>query len=81
MTDKKLVSFLLENNIPEKFWPEMRALVFSGVRPSYTLRKRLRGVINYKKCLHSILVELSKKCKHKFPPANYRCPAKRRNAA
>jgi len=50
----------------------MRALVFDGTRPSKELLRRLRNVGNYAAALQSILVELSKQVKHKFPPKNWK---------
>ena len=46
----------------------MKALVFDHVRPSKELLTRLRHVANYKAAFDTILAELSKQVKHKFPP-------------
>ena len=68
MSSTTLDSILTRHAIPLTYWPEMRALVFDGARPSKELLRRLRNVGNYAAALQSILVELSKQVKHKFPP-------------
>ena len=68
MTNQKLQTILTQHAIPLACWPEMRALVFDGARPSSALLRRLRNVSKYAAALQSILIELSRKVKHKFPP-------------
>jgi hypothetical protein len=68
MSSEKLELILEQNDIHPTFWPEMKALVFQGTRPSRELLTRLRHVVNYKAALDTILAELSKQLKHKFPP-------------
>jgi hypothetical protein len=68
MTSEKLELILEQHDIHPKFWPEMKALVFDGRRPSAELKTRLNHVLNYKTALDTILAELSKQVKHKFPP-------------
>ena len=67
MSGATLESILTHHAIPSAYWPEMRALVFDGARPSKELRRRLRNVGNYAAALQAVLVELSKQVKHKFP--------------
>jgi hypothetical protein len=50
--------------------PAMRELVRNGVRPDSGLLYRLRNLPRYAECFDSILHELSKQVKHKFPPKN-----------
>jgi len=68
MTGEKLELVLEQHDINPAFWPEMKALVFKGKRPSGELLTRLRHVTNYKAALDTILAELSKQVKHRFPP-------------
>jgi hypothetical protein len=68
MTGEQLELILEQHEIHPAFWPEMKALVFDGVRPSSELRTRLRCVVNYKAAFDTILAELSKQVTHKFPP-------------
>ena len=68
MTPEKLELILEQHDIPRTFWLQMKALVFDGTRPSRTLLTRLRRVTNYKAALDTILAELSKQVKHRFPP-------------
>ncbi len=57
--------------------PAMRELVRKGVRPDSGLLYRLRNLPRYAECFDSILHELSKQVKHKFPPKN-RKPSSRK---
>jgi hypothetical protein len=68
MTGEKLELILEQHDIHPAFWPEMKALVFKGTRPNGELLTRLHHVTNYKAALDTILAELSKQVKHKFPP-------------
>jgi len=68
MSSATLESILTQHAIPLTYWPAMRALVFDGARPRKELRRRLRNVGNYAAALQSILIELSKQVKHRFPP-------------
>ena len=68
MSNATLNSILTQHAIPRGCWGEWRALVFDGTRPSKELLQRLRNVGNYAAALQSILIELSKQVKHKFPP-------------
>ena len=45
-----------------------------GQRPSKEIVHRAHRVPNYMAALKSILIELSKQCKHKFPPPGYKSP-------
>jgi hypothetical protein len=67
MSTATLESILTRYAIPRDTWKEWKALV-KGTRPSKGLLRRLRHVGNYAAALQSILVELSKQVKHKFPP-------------
>ncbi len=77
MSHATLDSILTGHAIPSADWPEMRALVFDGARPSAELLRRLRNVGNYAGALQSILIELSKQVKHKFPPPGWKPSRKR----
>jgi hypothetical protein len=68
MSSATLESILTQHAIPRNCWGEWRALVFDGARPRKELRRRLRNVGNYAAALQSILIELSKQVKHRFPP-------------
>jgi hypothetical protein len=68
MTNETLELILEQHEIHADFWPEMKALVFDGTRPSKELLRRLRHVANYKAALDTILAELSKQVRFKFPP-------------
>ncbi len=68
ISDETLESILTQHAIPVAYWPEMRALVFDGTRPSEELVRRLNHVGKYMAALQSILIELSKQVKFKFPP-------------
>ncbi len=63
-----LEALFTEHAIPNFYWEEMKALVYSGNRPAADLVHRLNHVGNYVQCLQAILGELSKQCSHKFPP-------------
>jgi len=80
MSKATLKTILTRYAIPLAYWPEMRALVFDGARPSKELLRRLRNVGNYAAALQSILIELSKQVKHKFPPQDWQ-PSLRKPAA
>ena len=68
MTSEHLELVLEQHEINPLFWPEMKALVLKGTRPSAELRSRLKHVANYKSALDTILAELSKQVTFKFPP-------------
>lgn len=68
MTGEHLELILEQHEIHPDFWPEFKALVLHGTRPSAELRLRLHAVVNYKAALDTVLAELSKQVKHKFPP-------------
>ena len=70
-----LNAILKRHEIHRKFWPEIRALVEDGQRPSRELRTRLNHVSNYKAAVAEIIHELSKGLDHQFPPPEYRTPA------
>jgi hypothetical protein len=80
MSNATLETILTQHAIPLACWPEMRALVFDGARPSSELRRRLRNVSKYAAALQSILIELSKNVKHKFPPKRHCKPSSHRAA-
>jgi len=67
MTNATLESILTYHAVPLGYWPELRALVFDGTRPSKGLLRRLRRVAKYQRALDSILTELSKQVRHVFP--------------
>ena len=66
MNNKKLQTILTQHSIPLACWPEMRALVFDGARPSIALLRRLHNVSNYAAALQSIVIELSRKSTTSF---------------
>ena len=72
MSSATLESILTYHAIPLGYWPELRALVFDGTRPSKGLLRRLRRVAKYRRALDSILTELSKQVRHVFPPRDWR---------
>jgi len=67
-----------EHAIPNFYWEEMKALVYYGQRPAADLLFRLNHVGNYMQCLRAILGELSKQCKHRFPPKGWQPSARRK---
>ena len=68
MTGERLELILEQHDIHPAFWPEMKALVLNGKRPSVELRTRLRSVANFKAALDAVLAELSEQVAFKFPP-------------
>jgi len=74
LTTGDLEAIMRQHDIPAREWGEWSALVFQGIRPSKELIHRVHRVPNYIAALNSILVELSKNVKHKFPPPDYRSP-------
>ena len=68
MTTATLESILTQHAIPLADWPELRALVFNGTRPSKGVLRRLCRVAKYRRAIDSILTELSKQVRHVFPP-------------
>ncbi len=72
LSPDNLETILTCHRIPSIYWPEMRALVYDGVRPSDGLRYRLNHLGNYIGALHAITHELSKQVKYKFPPKHSR---------
>ncbi len=78
MSNATLNSILTQHAIPRDTWAEWKALV-KGTRPSNELLWRLRNVGNYAAALQSILIELSKQVKHKFPPPGWK-PSRNRAA-
>ncbi|MGA2621980.1 MAG: hypothetical protein ABSF26_30630 [Thermoguttaceae bacterium] len=72
MSNATLESILTQHAIPRNSWGEWRALVFDGTRPSKETLRYLRNIGNYAGALQSILIELSKQVKHKFPPKNWK---------
>ena len=79
MSNETLESILTASAIPSAYWPEMRALVFDGARPSKDLVYRLNHVGNYMAALQAILKELSKQCAFRFPPKDWK-PSRRKQA-
>ena len=79
ISDETLESILTANAIPSAHWPEMRSLVFDGIRPSKELVRRLNHVGNYMAALQAVLKELSKQCAFRFPPKGWR-PSRRKQA-
>lgn len=67
ITTGDLESILRQHEIPAREWGEWSALVFQGKRPSEEIIHRVHRVPNYIAALKSILIELSKQCKHKVP--------------
>ena len=74
ITTGDLEAILRQHEIPAREWGQWSALVFQGKRPSKELIHRVHRVPNYIAALKSILIELSKQCKHKFPPPDYKSP-------
>ena len=74
MTTGDLEAILRQHEIPAREWGQWSALVFQSKRPSKELIHRVHRVPNYIAALKSILIELSKQCKHKFPPPDYKSP-------
>ena len=72
LTTGDLEAIMRENHIPAKEWHEWSELVFQCKRPGAELLYRLHHVGNYMAAFHSILVELSKQVKHKFPPKGWK---------
>ncbi len=68
MTSERLEMILEQHDIAPRFWADMKALVFDGTRPPAELLARLHHVANYKTALDTILAELSKQVRFKFPP-------------
>jgi hypothetical protein len=71
MSGERLELILEQHDIHPDYWPQMKALVLHGQRPSRELLTRLRHVTNYAAALDTILAELSRQSKHKFPPKVY----------
>ena len=74
MTTGDLETILRQHEIPAREWGEWSALVFQSKRPSKELIHRVHRVPNYIAALKSILIELSKESKHKFPPPDFKSP-------
>ena len=74
MTTGDLEAILRQHEIPAKERRYWSALVFEGNGPSKELIHRVHRVPNYIAALKSILIELSKQCKDKFPPPEYKSP-------
>ena len=74
MTTGDLEAILRQHEIPAREWGQWSALVFQHQRPSKELIHRVHRVPNYIAALKSILIELSKQCKHKVPPPDYKSP-------
>ena len=81
MSSATLDRILSEHGIPSHDRPGFRALVFDGTRPNPGLLRRLHHVGNYAAALESILIELSKQVKHRFPPPGYKASSPRRRAS
>ena len=64
-----LNTILKRHKIRPKFWPEIRAFLEEGVRPSEKLMTRLRRVANYTAALNEAVHEIG--CDHTFPPDDY----------
>ena len=79
MSNATLESILTQHAIPLGYWPELRALVFDGTRPSKGLLRRLRRVAKYRRALDSILTELSKQVRHVFPPRDWQPRCRKAN--
>ena len=71
MSNATLESILTQHAIPRNSWGEWQALVFDGTRPSAELLYRLHNVGKYIAAFNSVLAELSKQVKHRFPPKNW----------
>ena len=77
MRSRTLERILRKHDVDVRTAPEMRSLVSDGERPSMELVYALNHVGNYMAALQSILIELSKKCKFKFPPKDWK-PSRRK---
>ncbi len=75
MTSTTLEAILTVHAIPSRDWKAIKELTYNGTRPSNALLQRLRSIASYSAALSSILIELSKGVKHKFPPKNENRPA------
>ena len=71
MSNATLESILTQHAIPRHSWEEWQSLVFDGKRPSKELLYRLHNVGKYIAAFNTVLAELSKQVKHKFPPKNW----------
>jgi hypothetical protein len=58
ISNKRLEAILRIHDIDKDYWPQMKALVFYGSRPTRALQRRLDHVDNYIDCLGAILTEL-----------------------
>jgi hypothetical protein len=63
-----LEGILMDSGVPLCHWTEWFDFVYYGVPRSDAARKCKGSAA----ALQSILIELSKKCKHKFPPKNWK---------
>jgi hypothetical protein len=72
MTNTTLETILTEHAIPSRDWQAIKELTYNGTRPSNALLQRLRSIASYSAALSSILIELSKEVKYKFPPKNWK---------
>ncbi len=78
LTTGDLEAIMREHHIPAREWSQWSALVFQCKRPGPELLYRLHHVGNYMAAFHSILVELSKQVKHKFPPKGRKSSSSRK---
>ena len=81
ITTGDLEAILRQHEIPAREWGEWSALVFQHQRPSDELIHHLHHVGNYAAALNSILIELSKQVKHKFPPRDWKPSPRSRKAS
>ena len=63
-----LEGILMDSGVPLCHWTEWFDFVYYGVPRSDAARKCKGSAA----ALNSILIELSKQCKHKFPPKNWK---------
>ena len=68
MTSEKLELILEQHDIHPAFWPEMKALVFDGTADVRRVEDPPEPRRQLQDCPDTILAELSKQAKDKFPP-------------
>ena len=68
LSPANLETILTAHRIPSVYWPQWKALVYDGARPSEGLRYRLTHLANYIGALKAVTTELSKQVLFRFPP-------------
>ncbi len=70
--NKRLEETFRQHGIDRQDWEECKRLVIYGASINPELKHRLNHIGNYKVWLGTILAELSKGIKHRFPPPDYK---------